>query len=351
LTIFGAPGHKSRYWVQPRIIFGSLMDELLKPNNLMKPSSAFPIAAVIFLVVVAAMFSIGSGLPDTRQPFVVKKFTLDGPGNLEVRTSGGSISVTGGTGNEARVEMYVRLRGNSITPDHPDAKEIMEDYEITIDKKGNTIYALAERRSSISGWFGSNHASISFVVYTPEEMSCRLNTSGGSIELKEVRGRQHLETSGGSVRVEGVRGHTEARTSGGSIKIDRYAGQLEAHTSGGSIDLTNSQGDLQVATSGGSIDIANVKGSVEAHTSGGGIRADLTSLDKFLTLKTSGGSITAVVPKGLGLDLDLRGNRVNTRLVNFNGEAEKDRIRGSMNGGGIPVVMHTSGGSINLEYR
>lgn len=317
----------------------------------MRPSSAFPIAAITFLVVVAAIFSMSFEISSNREPFAVKKFTLNGPGNLEVRTSGGSISVRGGSGNEARVEMYVRVRGNTITPDHRDAKEIMEDFDITIDKSGNTIYAKAERRSSISGWFGNNNASISFVVYTPQEMSCRLNTSGGSIDLKGVRGGQKLETSGGSVHVEDVRGNTDARTSGGSIKIDRYAGQLTAHTSGGSIDLANSQGELQVDTSGGSIDISNVQGSVEASTSGGGIRADVAKLDKYLKLRTSGGSITAVVPQGLGLDLDLRGNRVNSRLVNFNGEAEKDRIRGSMNGGGIPVVMHTSGGSINLEYR
>lgn len=317
----------------------------------MKPSSAFPIAAVAFLVVVAAAFSLSFDFPGEGKPFAVKTFTLDGPGNLEVRTSGGSINVTGGNGNEARVEMYVRYRGNTITPDDRDAKEIMEDYDITIEKSGNTIYARAERTSSFSGWFGSNNASVSFVVYTPKDMSCRLNTSGGSIELRGVRGGQNLETSGGSVRVADVRGDTDARTSGGSIKVDNYAGQLIAHTSGGSIDLSNSQGELQVDTSGGSIDISNVKGSVEASTSGGGIRADVARLDKYLKLRTSGGSITAVVPQGLGLDLDLRGNRVNSRLINFNGEAEKDRIRGSMNGGGIPVVMHTSGGSINLEYR
>ncbi|HLT79797.1 MAG TPA: hypothetical protein VKZ86_02140 [Cyclobacteriaceae bacterium] len=317
----------------------------------MKPSFAFSVAAVTFLVVVGALVSMSFELPDERKPFTVKKYTLDGPGNLEVRTSGGSISVEGGSGNEARVEMYVRVKGNTITPEHRDAREIMDDFNITIDKSGNTIYAKAERKSSISGWFGNNNASISFVVYAPEDMSCRLNTSGGSIELKGVRGGQKLETSGGSVRVQDVRGNTEARTSGGSIKINSYAGRLSAHTSGGSIDLSNAQGELKVNTSGGSIDISNVKGSVEASTSGGGIRADVASLDKYLKLRTSGGSITAVVPSGLGLDLDLRGNRVNSKLVNFNGEAEKDRIRGSMNGGGIEVVMHTSGGSINLEYR
>lgn len=318
----------------------------------MKSTSLFLGLSVAFILLVAGISATSfETMQGDDKPFAVKTFTVDAPGNLEVRTSGGSIKVAGGSGNTAKVEMYVRKRGRNITPDHDDAKEIMEGYKIRIEQSGNTIYAKAERESSLSGWFNNNNASISFIVYVPREMSCRLNTSGGSIDLRSVRGEQQVKTSGGSLHLTEVRGNTEASTSGGSIKIDRYAGRLNAHTSGGSINLHNAQGELRVNTSGGSIDIGNIKGSVDASTSGGGIRADVTTLDKYLKLRTSGGSITAVVPTGLGLDLDLRGDRVNSKLVNFNGEAEKNRIRGSMNGGGIPVEMHTSGGSINLEYR
>src|SRR5690606_34087835 len=159
------------------------------------------------------------------------------------------------------------------------------------------------------------------------------------------------KTSGGSLNIADIKGNMEAKTSGGSINIDNYAGILDASTSGGSINLKNAKGDLAVSTSGGSIHLEDIKGSLTARTSGGGIRANLASLEKELRLSTSGGSITAVIPGGLGLDLDLKGNRVNTKLTNFDGEVEKDRIKGSINGGGIPVVMSTSGGSVNLEYR
>ena len=80
-------------------------------------------------------------------------------------------------------------------------------------------------------------------------------------------------------------------------------------------------------------------------------RADIRSLEDQLTLKTSGGSINAIIPSGLGLDLDLSGNRVNTELQNFSGKSEKNSIQGSMNGGGIEVTMRTSGGSVNLDYH
>lgn len=316
----------------------------------MRSSSALLVFSGAFLLIVATLSGTSISFKE-GDPFRTKTFTLDGPGDLKVRTSGGSIDVSSHSGNTARVEMYVRKRGRTISPQDEDAKEIMEEFDITIEQSGNAISAIAERKSTVFNWFGSGSYSISFTVYVPEQMSCDLNTSGGSIELSGVKGRQELKTSGGSLRLNAIRGNTIARTSGGSISIDRYAGDLEAHTSGGTISLHEASGELRLGTSGGSIKLDNVRGSIEANTSGGGIRAEVLSLDKYLTLKTSGGSITAVIPSGLGLDLNLRGERVNSKLVNFNGEAEKNRVRGSMNGGGIPVVMSTSGGSVNLEYR
>lgn len=284
------------------------------------------------------------------QPYLTKEFTLSGAGNLDVQTSGGSISVIAHEGNKVKVEMYLRKGSRNLKAGDKAARELLEDYRLDISQSGNRVLALAERKSQ--GWMnGSNNSSISFTVYVPKEMETNLKTSGGSVNLEGVRGKQVLQTSGGSIGLENIEGQTKARTSGGSIHVERFAGILDAHTSGGSIHLEDSKGELTVHTSGGSIDIDNVEGSIDASTSGGGIHANLLALTNHVKLHTSGGSINAVLPSGLGLDLDLKGNRVNTKLQNFNGEAEKDRIRGSMNGGGIPVVMSTSGGNVNVEYR
>jgi hypothetical protein len=283
-------------------------------------------------------------------PYLTKEFTLS-KGDLQVKTSGGSITVSAQEGNKVRVEMYVRKNGHWITPRDEKAKEIMEGFDIEVSQSGSRITATVERKNDFSNWFGSNNASISFTVYVPKEMSCNLHTSGGSISLSGVKGEQELKTSGGSLSLNTIIGNVEAGTSGGSINIERYSGRLDAHTSGGSIHLTDAKGELNVHTSGGSIHLDNINGSVEASTSGGGIHANISGLEKYVRLKTSGGGINATIPSGLGVDLDLKGNRVNTKLVNFNGEAEKDRIRGSMNGGGIQVVMSTSGGNVDLDYR
>ncbi|AHM58542.1 hypothetical protein D770_01340 [Flammeovirgaceae bacterium 311] len=284
-----------------------------------------------------------------NDPYWIREFSMNEPGNLEVKTSGGNITVEGHGGNKVRVEMHVNAGGRSIDSTDYKAAEVLENYEIDVSKSGNTVYAIAKGKSR--GWFGNNNTSISFRVYVPTEMACELNTSGGSITIAGVSGNQRVRTSGGTLNIKNIDGDMEARTSGGGINVEQYRGVLVAKTSGGTIRMEDAKGDLDVSTSGGSIKLDNISGRVQASTSGGSINANILELNQLLALKTSGGSIHAVVPKGVGIDLDLKGNRVNTQLTNFDGQVEKNKIRGSMNGGGIRVEMSTSGGNVNLDYQ
>ena len=286
----------------------------------------------------------------TDDPYLTKTFTLNGPGDLVVETSGGSIDVDGYDGNDVTVEVYVKPNGgwSFFGSDDDDIEEALEDYTIDINQEGSTINAIAEKKGS--NW-GSNQVSISFKVKVPMSMSCDLSTSGGSISVADVEGEHDIRTSGGSLNFDRLSGTTKAHTSGGSINVSEYSGKIDANTSGGSITVDRTDGEALLKTSGGSINLRDIRGSVEARTSGGSIRAEVEELGNFLTLKTSGGGITATLPEGAGIDLDLSGNRVNTKLVNFTGESDKNSINGSMNGGGVPVSMHTSGGSVNLEYQ
>jgi hypothetical protein len=55
------------------------------------------------------------------------------------------------------------------------------------------------------------------------------------------------------------------------------------------------------------------------------------------------------MPLDKGLDLDLRGNRVNIPLSKFDGDVERNHVRGRMNGGGIPVNISASAGSVTVN--
>ncbi len=310
-------------------------------NLLFKQMQLLSVAVAVFLFT----FSVQVKANSEDTPYLTKTFNLSS-GELYVSTSGGSIKVEGGTGNTVKVEMYVRSSKHSDEK----IKEMLEDeYEIKIGQTGSRVEATAKRLGSGWNW---NSISISFVVYTPKNFACELNTSGGSLNLSGVSGsQQSMKTSGGSIHAEEISGELDVNTSGGSIDIDELNGNLKANTSGGSINLSEIRGDIDAHTSGGGINIEDVQGYVSATTSGGSITANISKLEKQLVLKTSGGSVNATIPSGLGLNLDLRGNRVNTSLNNFSGESKSDRVTGTVNGGGILVELATSGGSVNLNYH
>ena len=93
-----------------------------------------------------------------------------------------------------------------------------------------------------------------------------------------------------------------------------------------------------------------MSGNIKASTSGGGIRANISSIDDFLTLSASSGSINVDMPMSKGMDLDVDGQRVSYNgLKNFDGEVDKDRIYGKLNGGGAKVKIHAGAGNVNIN--
>ena len=278
------------------------------------------------------------------QAYLVRSFEVSEP-VVDIRTSGGSIDVSGRSGRTVEVRMIVRQNGRVLTPADTD----LDDFEITVAKQGDRIVAHARRKGALS--WGSRTPSISFEVTMPRSGSVEANTSGGSVAARGIRGELDLDTSGGSVSIQDTEGNAQLDTSGGSISIEGHTGRADASTSGGGISLERSQGEFRVSTSGGSISIERVSGQVEAQTSGGSIRAELDRVDGDLDLSTSGGSVRITVPGGQGYDLDLAGTRVDVRLVDFTGTSQRNRVSGTMAGGGHAIRARTSGGTISLDFQ
>jgi len=241
----------------------------------------------------------------------------------------------------------VKLDGREIEMEDTAVEKELENYDLNISQSGNTISVLVRRKMNR----GRNKMNLSFKIKVPTEMSSRFQSSGGSIAIEGLNGKQDVETSGGSIQVINSSGSVRTQSSGGSFRLEDFKGNVDVQTSGGSIKVSQLTGDVRIGSSGGSVALEEINGSVDVNTSGGSVRAQLSDLEKELNIKSSGGSITAVVPAGLGLNLDLSGGRVNSSLSNFDGDIKKDRILGKINGGGVPVTMQSAGGSINLEFN
>jgi DUF4097 and DUF4098 domain-containing protein YvlB len=338
------------------------------------------------LFVLGLLITNASFAQDKETPYFVKTYKSSEMKNLYVRTSGGAITVTGMAGDEARVEIYVRSNNGNNKLSKEEIEDRLKDYELSIKKDGETINCIAKRKNE-SGWNDwKNSLNISFKIYSPEKISTDLVTSGGGISLKNLTGNLAFTTSGGGLKLQDLGGNVKGRTSGGGIRINGCRDMIDVATSGGGIDAESCKGDIRLSTSGGGLDLKdldgmikattsgggvraeNIKGefvtstsggsihledmmaSVKASTSGGGIDADIKSLGKYLSLSTSAGSIHVRMPMDKGMDLDLDGNRVKMpETKNFSGRIDKDRVKGTVNGGGIPVTMDANSGGVYIN--
>ena len=342
---------------------------------------------LILLAITTTSLAVNAQNKSDKEPYLTKTFSSENITSVVSKTSGGNISVSAVDPSQSRVEVFVWQngnRGNVISPDELKTK-IANDYNLDISIDNGKLTATATPKYRITNW--KKTLSFSFKIYVPENVSTKLETSGGNIVLTGISGDQDFTTSGGNLDLNGLSGKVKGRTSGGNISLENCKNNLDLATSGGNIDAQNSTGNITVATSGGSILLDNLSGNIKARTSGGNIdgktiggdllaqtsggNISLLALECSLKTSTSGGNIEVSVnkpgsfisisnsagkvnltlPKNTGMDLKLSAMKITAEnLENFSGKNSKDEIDGTVNGGGIPVNVEVSGGKINLAF-
>ena len=151
----------------------------------------------------------------------------------------------------------------------------------------------------------------------------RLKTSDGSLDLADVGGALHLVSSDGSIRVHNASGTLESRSSDGKVHIDGKFTGVDVHTSDGGLDLTLNEGSLLASSS---------------------------------RIESSDGSVVVHLPKGLAADLEVRSGdgHIDCKLPivmdGYNSESDSGHsIRGRLNGGGVPLAIHTHDGNATID--
>ncbi|MDR3711884.1 MAG: hypothetical protein P4L51_03645 [Puia sp.] len=327
---------------------------------------------------------------DKETPYLNKSLSAEAITTVEAETSGGSIEVTGGRGQDARIEVYVFPSGiNGIFGKLSAAeisKRLSEDYDLSVTVTDHKLVAIARSKNGSEDW--KKQLSIAYKIFVPTQVSAHVSTSGGSIHISNLSGREDFSTSGGSLHVSRLsgritgstsggsihvydskdtvdlstsggsihaarcRGWIKLRTSGGSLHLDSLEGSVTATTSGGSIHGGSIAGELHTGTSGGNVSLSHISGSLDASTSGGRIEVEMVAVGKFIRLNNSGGRIDLQVPKDKGFDLQLSGTKIKTDgMTAFSGSADENSMHGSVNGGGIPISVDAGGGKISLSFR
>lgn len=268
------------------------------------------------LVIIAVPLAASAAL--AAQQSFDKRFTVLPGGHLTLETDVGSVAIVGRDTHE------VVIHAQMSDSDH---LQIAAEQ----DSSGVSVTGHVTEHHWLNWWnFSSTH--VQFTIDVPRDYSVQIKTSGGSLDVRNLTAS------------------LKGRTAGGSVTIRDVTGPIDAYTSGGRIDVDHSTGDLDVRTSGGSIDIKSIDGRVKAETSGGGIHAEVRG-NRGVYLTTSGGTITLLLPEQVRATLDAQtsGGRTESAIPLSSTELdERSHLRGAINGGGEPIFLRTSGGSIHV---
>jgi len=343
--------------------------------------------SAIFLICALQLSAQKTG----SEPYATHKFPDAKFNNVTVETSGGNITVAGTNAAGAIVEVYIEQnnrRGKATLSKEEIKQKLESDYDMNISFANNKLTATAKHKKVTDRDWWQDALSISFKLFVPQNVATELRTSGGNITISGLNGEQDFRTSGGNLVLNNISGKIIGKTSGGNVKAKNVKEDIDLSTSGGNIEAENCSGKIKLGTSGGDLELTYLKGDIhattsggnvtgdhisgdlftrtsggsimlkelmcglDASTSGGNIDASITEVTKNITISNSSGTIYLQLPKNKGMDLKIFGGNIKTdALTNFKGVQEKERIDGSINGGGISVRVSANSGNIHLAWK
>jgi TonB family protein len=217
----------------------------------------------------------------------------------------------------------------------------------------------------LNAFTGGGHVNVGNV-----EGDATLHSGGGHIRAGQIGGRADLDTDGGNITVGHAGNFVSVRTGGGQIDFGEVHGSVRAQTGGGGIRIMYVAGPMEVESSGGSICLTRVAGAVQAATADGTITAwispDMASAQPTVQLAGSSqlssgnGDIVVFLPRNLAANIDALVSKGGEHRIeadpalhlSFQTEPSNGPVHatGVLNGGGIPLKLHTTAGKIRLQF-
>jgi DUF4097 and DUF4098 domain-containing protein YvlB len=274
---------------------------------------------------------------DSRHgPEVTDRFTrsvrIGRTGAFELANISGDVTVTGGSGEEVRIEAVKRARGR----DEAAAKALLEELRIEVTELPNrvevrTVYP--QNRRNFSG-------SVDYTIALPAGASAAVKTVSGDLRITNVKGELRAETVSGDLVTSGATRLALAKTVSGDIEVADAATDAAVSVSSVSgtitarglkartIDLGTVSGDLvltnvsceraTVKTVSGDIEYSGTlarAGRYEATSHSGGVRLAIGGNTGFeLEATTFSGEVRSDFPLTLRAGMESSGERRGPRL-------------------------------------
>jgi DUF4097 and DUF4098 domain-containing protein YvlB len=171
----------------------------------------------------------GRGFP--RGPEYTEAFSktvrLGRTGTFDLQNVSGDITVTGGGGDDVRIEAIKRVRH----PNETEGRAILSEIEIQVQERSGRVDVRTEypRRRTWSG-------GVDFTVSVPRDASVTLRSVSGTVKVTSVNGELRAESISGNIVTSATKKLRMAKTVSGNLEIsDAEADELSASSVSGDV--------------------------------------------------------------------------------------------------------------------
>jgi len=258
---------------------------------------------------------------------IERTFSVPDGCQLEVRNISGSITVTGGEGDQVHIVALKRWR----------RRQEAEATEIDIGQEGRRVWArtrVHSREGWWSLWGGRQGASVGYVIEVPRQSQVEASSVSASVDVSSIEGQVSIEAVSGSVAVRDVQGPLSIKSVSGDVGGQGLRGQLHLETVSGKADLAESDFSSLRATS--------VSGPLK-------IATNLQPRGEY-RVQTVSGNVELIVPATIGCTVEGHSvsGRLRTTLVHTPQRQGFGTWRIEVGGGGVPLRFDSVSGDLIL---
>ena len=284
---------------------------------------------IALLLAGAAALAAMPALAQDSEHLWTKSYPVSGRPTLNLETGDAGLQI-GSCGTCREIRIKVETEGTKLS-----------DYRLEESQTGDQVHFLFKEKPHVGVHITWHRTQTKVTVETPSELTLEARSGDGDVS------------------VSGLNGDLGLTTGDGNLTADHLSGKLRIKSSDGHVTITNSTGALEARTSDGNLSVDGVFNAVTLHTSDGKLEVSLregTKLSEASSIQASDGSVTVRLPQGFAADLDVHtsdGHLDCALPLTMDHYDRKDggghNLHGKLNGGGAPLTIHTSDGSVKIE--
>ena len=291
----------------------------------------------------------GRRLNDRRGEEATEAFSrtarLGRSGTLDLRNIAGDVVITGGGGDQVRIDGTKRVRAR----DAAEARARLADLQIEVMERPDRVEVRTEYPRQ-RDFFGA----VDFTVTVPSGASVTVQSVSGNIRVTNVDGELRMQSVSGNLTASEVKGLTRIRSVSGDVDISRAeGGEVTGGTMSGELVLAGLRGKgIELQSVSGDIRLSDVeveRASLRSVTGDIEYRGRLARAGRY-ELQSHSGDLR-VMPRDAGFELDAGTFSGDVRsdyelkLQSTTGPANQRAPRGRGNRGGRGLSQRLRGAS------